>query len=103
MYVRLTQPYLVVSRCDTMEKKGKNSEKLCKKCSENYAYFTVIYLYIPANPQYGYVVCQNLLPYPYLHYPFWKHCGFFGTCAKPYIPGTGTVSKGTGAVCELPT
>ena len=60
MYVRLTQPYLVVSRCDTMEKKGKNSEKLCKKCSENYAYFTVIYLYIPANPRYGYAVCRGV-------------------------------------------
>ena len=57
MYVRLTQPYLVVSRCDTMEKKLKNSEKMCKKSSKNYAYSTVIYPYIPANPRYGYVVC----------------------------------------------
>lgn len=29
-------------------------------------------------------VCQNLLPYLYPCYPFWKHCGFFRTCAKPY-------------------
>ena len=31
MYVQLTQPYLVVSHCDTMGKKRKNNEKRQQK------------------------------------------------------------------------
>ena len=50
MYVRLTQPYLVVSQCDTMEKN-------VTKNSKSDAHSTVIYLYIPAIPRYRYTVC----------------------------------------------
>jgi len=31
-------------------------------------------------------VCQNPKPYPYLCYPFWKHCGYSRTRAEPYWP-----------------
>jgi hypothetical protein len=96
MYAWLTQPYLVVSLCDMMEKKCEKMQKNVKQNSTSDAHSTEIYPYIPAIPWYGYVVwsgyakyntvpvptepvTQNLQVFPYL-------CGTLFASGNRYHP-----------------
>jgi hypothetical protein len=92
MYTQLTQPYLVVSHCDTME---KNVKKCGKKNSKSDAHSTEIYLYIPAILRYGYGVWSGYAKYTTVGFGdmtlsaiFLRCCGG-GVCSRP---GSSTAS-----------
>jgi hypothetical protein len=61
----------------------KNDNKNEIKIANSDAQLTVIYPCIPMIPRVWVAVCQSATPYPYPHYPFWKHCGYFRTRDNP--------------------